>query len=252
MAARSLKLPLARRLGYRPFGRGRARNAIMMIIVGRILQHSDLKAAGGNHGRCNFASSPIGLDWVDLRLRARSVPLGADAWQGQGRTRVTHAGTGLTIFGTIAFFLTRLDAVAATFDLTHGRKPARRAHARRDCRGPRHRRDDGEKAPRTHLLEDRGHAPSRADAPLDREYVTWIAFQRLRLNNVSFFADGSSGSRPAVPSSLEARREHPDKLTTLLHRPSRQPWATNRHSSSYRCGSFRLTDRCVATGAPRF
>jgi hypothetical protein len=27
---------------------------------------------------------------------------------------------------------------------------------------------DGEKAPRTHLLEDRGHAPSRADAPLDR------------------------------------------------------------------------------------
>src|SRR5215469_5882776 len=42
-------------------------------------QSSDLKAVGVISGRCNFASSPVGLDWIDLRLRARSLPLGANA-----------------------------------------------------------------------------------------------------------------------------------------------------------------------------
>src|SRR5437660_1139239 len=42
-------------------------------------QNSDLNAVGVISGRCNFASSLFGLDWVDLQLRARSVPLGPDA-----------------------------------------------------------------------------------------------------------------------------------------------------------------------------
>src|SRR5258707_10232394 len=51
-------------------------------------QRSDLKTVGVISGRCDIASSLVGLDWIDLRLRARSLPLGADACRNQGRARL--------------------------------------------------------------------------------------------------------------------------------------------------------------------
>ena len=47
-------------------------------------------------------------------------------------------------------------------------QPVRWALAGRDRRNTLHWQNDGKDAPRTHLLKDRGHAPSRADASVDR------------------------------------------------------------------------------------
>src|SRR6266849_4460058 len=58
-------------------------------------QRSELKTVGVISGRCNIASSPVGLNWIDLRLRARSLPLGADACRYQGCARMPHVGSEL-------------------------------------------------------------------------------------------------------------------------------------------------------------
>jgi PAS domain-containing protein len=48
------------------------------------------------------------------------------------------------------------------------RQPVRRAPAERDRRNAQHHQADGENPPRTHLPEDQGDAPGRADAFVDR------------------------------------------------------------------------------------
>jgi hypothetical protein len=47
-------------------------------------------------------------------------------------------------------------------------QPVRRAHADRDRRNAQHHQANGENPPRTHLPEDRRHAPGRAHAFVDR------------------------------------------------------------------------------------
>jgi hypothetical protein len=60
------------------------------------------------------------------------------------------------------------DKVVAAFGLTAAGKPVRWAHTGPDRRHPPNRRNDGEKAPRAHLLGDRDYAPGQADASVDR------------------------------------------------------------------------------------
>src|SRR6266436_56225 len=83
------KIPPARRLAYRPFGRGSAKKCYTERPAWYIItKNTDLKAVAVISGRCNLASSLFGLDWIDLRLRARSLPLGADACRGHRGARL--------------------------------------------------------------------------------------------------------------------------------------------------------------------
>ena len=72
--------------------RRKAKNVILCQLVVRsaACQRSDLKPVGVISGRCNIASSLVGVDRVDLRLRARSPPMGVDACRSRVSQRARH------------------------------------------------------------------------------------------------------------------------------------------------------------------